>query len=76
MPSSPPTLQSALGVDLEDSSKYNTKNLGLRLGADAAAAASAGLLVAPLITMIDKYVHPIHSIHPQADSPSLPPHAP
>jgi len=34
--------------------EYNTNKLGLRLAADAAAAASAGALVAPLITMIDK----------------------
>lgn len=36
---------------------WNTHNLGLRLAADAAAAATAGVLVAPLITMIDKYVY-------------------
>ncbi|GAB7339886.1 hypothetical protein MBLNU457_6417t1 [Dothideomycetes sp. NU457] len=35
---------------------YNTDKLGLRLAADAAAAASAGALVAPLITMIDKAI--------------------
>lgn len=34
----------------------NTFNLGLRLCADAAAALSAGFLVAPVITMIDKCV--------------------
>ncbi|GAM88229.1 hypothetical protein ANO11243_062600 [Dothideomycetidae sp. 11243] len=36
--------------------KYNTSNLGLRLGADASAALSAGALVAPLITMIDRAI--------------------
>lgn len=34
--------------------KWNTNKLGLRLGSDALAAASAGALVAPVITMIDK----------------------
>jgi hypothetical protein len=35
---------------------WNTHNLGLRAGADALAAASAGVLVAPIITMIDKAI--------------------
>lgn len=34
--------------------EWNTKKLGPRVAADAAAAASAGVLVAPLITIIDK----------------------
>ena len=34
--------------------KYNTHRLFSRLGVDVLAAASAGVLVAPLITMIDK----------------------
>ncbi len=39
----------------DDGSKaWNTRNLGLRLGADFAAAASAGVLVAPIITGIDR----------------------
>ncbi len=32
----------------------NTRGLHLRLGADAVAAASAGVLVAPIITIIDR----------------------
>lgn len=36
---------------------WNTTNLGLRLAADGAAAATAGVLVAPIITMIDQYVY-------------------
>ncbi|KAF2152136.1 hypothetical protein K461DRAFT_279671 [Myriangium duriaei CBS 260.36] len=35
---------------------YNTSSLGLRIAADASAALSAGALVAPLITMIDKAI--------------------
>ena len=35
---------------------WNTRNLGLRLGADFTAAAAAGSLVAPIITIIDRYV--------------------
>lgn len=37
---------------------WNTRNLGLRVAADGASALSAGLLVAPVITMIDKYASP------------------
>lgn len=37
-------------------SKWNTKNLGLRLAADVASASSAAALVAPLISIIDKCV--------------------
>ncbi|KAF2662356.1 hypothetical protein K491DRAFT_584941 [Lophiostoma macrostomum CBS 122681] len=33
---------------------WNTRNLGLRVGADAIAAGAAGVLVAPIITAIDK----------------------
>lgn len=35
---------------------YNTKNLLPRLATDALSAASAAVMVAPLITIIDKYV--------------------
>ncbi|KAK5008157.1 hypothetical protein LTR28_004346 [Elasticomyces elasticus] len=35
---------------------WNTKNLGFRLGADVAAAATAGGMVAPVITMIDRAI--------------------
>jgi len=34
--------------------KWNTKNLALRLGADAVSAASAAVLVAPIISIIDR----------------------
>jgi hypothetical protein len=34
--------------------KWNTKNLGLRLGADVASAAAAASMVAPLIAVIDQ----------------------
>jgi hypothetical protein len=33
---------------------WNTRNLGMRLGADAVSAATASLLVAPVITIIDQ----------------------
>ena len=33
---------------------WNTRNLGMRVATDGASALSAGLLVAPVITMIDK----------------------
>lgn len=35
---------------------WNTQNLGYRLGADFGAAACAGVLVAPVITIIDRCV--------------------
>lgn len=38
----------------ETGSKWNTTNLGLRLGADAASAATASVLVAPVICVIDQ----------------------
>lgn len=34
----------------------NTANLGLRLGADLTSAASASVLIAPMIAVIDRYV--------------------
>ncbi|KAF4552843.1 Hypothetical protein D9617_8g048550 [Elsinoe fawcettii] len=40
----------------KDAARYNTSQLGFRLVADGAAALSAGALVAPLITMIDKAI--------------------
>lgn len=36
--------------------KWNTKNVGLRLGADAVSASCAAGLVAPLIAIIDQSV--------------------
>jgi hypothetical protein len=38
--------------------KWNTKNLGLRLGVDAISAASAAASAAPIITVIDRQVNP------------------
>lgn len=37
---------------------WNTSNLGLRLAADASAAASASILVSPIICVIDRYWTP------------------
>jgi len=36
------------------STRWNTKNLGLRLASDAASAASAAIIIAPIITVIDQ----------------------
>ena len=52
-PSMPTTTAMSL-KDKDGIKTWNTHNLGLRIGADALAAASAGVLVAPIITMIDK----------------------
>lgn len=57
--STPKTQVPVVGGGIEksgDSRTWNTRNIGLRLAADGAAAATAGVLVAPVITMIDKYV--------------------
>lgn len=44
------------GVRIVEKEKreWNTKNIGSRMGVDAACAATAGGLVSPIITMIDK----------------------
>ena len=47
--------QQAQGGDSAETD-YNTKNLLPRLATDALSAASAAVMVAPLITIIDKYV--------------------
>jgi hypothetical protein len=41
--------------------EWNTKNLGSRLAVDAACAFTAGGTVAPVISMIDRYVHHHHN---------------
>lgn len=46
-----PTLERAT----ESTQRWNTKNLGWRLAADATGAACAGVLVAPVISIIDRY---------------------
>lgn len=38
----------------KEAKAWNTRNLGLRIGTDALASASAGVLVAPIITIIDR----------------------
>jgi hypothetical protein len=48
-----PALVVSMMKDLE-TRRWNTSKLGLRIGADAVAAGAAGILVAPIITMIDK----------------------
>lgn len=52
LPPAPPTA-AAPGVP-HRGQKWNTTNLGLRLGADLAGAASAAVLVAPAITIVDR----------------------
>ncbi|KAF1344123.1 hypothetical protein BDV97DRAFT_373664 [Delphinella strobiligena] len=57
--STPKTQVPVVGGGIEksgDSRTWNTRNIGLRLAADGAAAATAGVLVAPVITMIDKAI--------------------
>ena len=46
----------ALSIDHANDNSWNTRHIGLRMGADAVSAASAAVLVAPFITMIDKYL--------------------
>src|SRR5690606_30150850 len=47
----------ALGTTATTTS-WHTDNLGLRLGSDVLSAASAGVLIAPIISIIDNYVLP------------------
>jgi hypothetical protein len=49
----PPQVAITTKMPVPDS-KWNTNKLGLRLGADALAAASASVLVAPIICVIDR----------------------
>ncbi|KAL5395981.1 hypothetical protein PMIN02_003545 [Paraphaeosphaeria minitans] len=49
-----PTLPKPNMPAAHPSAPWNTEKLGLRVGADALAAGAAGVLVAPIITIIDK----------------------
>jgi hypothetical protein len=50
----PPWSASDLSTKLHNSHKWNTKNLPARVVVDAASAACAAVLVAPVIATIDK----------------------
>ncbi|MBE7180187.1 MAG: hypothetical protein INR71_03095 [Terriglobus roseus] len=60
MPVAPPPLENMEkkleALERMRDREWNTRDLGKRVGADAAAALSAGALVAPLIAMIDRCV--------------------
>ncbi|OAG43873.1 hypothetical protein AYO21_01725 [Fonsecaea monophora] len=43
-----------VSVEQKKPAQWNTRNLGLRLGADVTSAASASVLIAPIITVIDR----------------------
>ncbi len=53
-----PVRKSKDGGDVEPRKvkEWNTKNLGQRLSVDLMAASSAGILVAPIITVIGRFV--------------------
>ncbi|KAK5624557.1 hypothetical protein RRF57_000274 [Xylaria bambusicola] len=51
-----PTKQQAVGMPSKVSDQWNTRNLGLRLGADALSAACAASMIAPLISIIDRSI--------------------
>lgn len=56
-PPNPLALATSQKVEMEAKmreSRWNTKNLGLRLGADFFSAACAGTLVAPIVSIIDR----------------------
>lgn len=55
---SPSTVANGTPSDMKSAEvpSWNTKNLGSRVGADCAAAASAGALVAPVVTAIDRAI--------------------
>ena len=50
----PAAIQMTTRPEKTDGKAWNTRALPLRLGSDAIAAASAGVLVAPIITIIDR----------------------
>ncbi|KAK4171400.1 hypothetical protein QBC36DRAFT_391143 [Triangularia setosa] len=50
------TTTSAVPPSSEQTTKWNTKNLPFRLGADLISAASAAVLVAPIISVIDRSI--------------------
>lgn len=52
------TRAQTLAEPLAEPRIWNTENLGFRLAADATAGFSAACMVAPVITIIDKYVLP------------------
>jgi len=57
VPPKPPIMEGKTAVQEETaSSRWNTKNLALRLGTDFISAASAAVMVAPIISIIDRYV--------------------
>lgn len=53
----PGTLSGRGGTIERPGSQWNTSKLGLRVGADLAAAGCASLLVAPVVTIIDRSVY-------------------
>lgn len=48
------TVTPSSGTDETAAKRWNTKNLGLRLGTDLASAATAAVMVAPVISIIDR----------------------
>jgi hypothetical protein len=52
--------------------QWNTKNLSWRLGADMVSAASAAVLVAPIISIIDRYVQPPPTFPSPGNTPAEP----
>ncbi|KAI1156754.1 hypothetical protein F4825DRAFT_446226 [Nemania diffusa] len=51
-----PTTKRPVETHSEPSQQWNTRNLGFRLGADAASAACAASMIAPLISIIDRSI--------------------
>lgn len=51
----PPKVVVSGKMALPSTSKWNIADLGMRLGADVVSAATASIIVAPVITLIDRY---------------------
>ncbi|KAJ4360430.1 uncharacterized protein N0V89_000992 [Didymosphaeria variabile] len=49
-----PSITAKIAIEEEPARPWNTQKLGSRVGVDALSAGAAGVLVAPIITMIDK----------------------
>lgn len=73
VPSTAAVAMPAAAEKPQQQQKWNTKNLGLRLAADAISAASAAILITPIISIIDRYAPPRS---PPPPSPKLTPPVP
>lgn len=68
VPSTAAVAMPAAAEKPQQQQKWNSKNLGLRLAADAISAASAAILITPIISIIDRYAPPPRSPQPSPET--------